>query len=80
MRDALRALRSAGASVAHSEPALETRPAASEPPRLQRAEPLEGNEVHVRRVDGEPTVGVAAFLDGIQESRVLAHWPGGIPL
>ncbi len=80
VRDALRALRSAGASVAHSEPALETRPAASEPPRLQRAEPLEGNEVHVRRVDGEPTVGVAAFLDGIQESRVLAHWPGGIPL
>jgi len=80
VRDALRALRNAGASIAQSEPALETRPAASEPPRLQRAEPLEGDAVRVRRVEGEPAVGVAAFLDGIQESRVLAHWPGGIPL
>ena len=80
MRDALRALRSAGASVAQPEQALETRPVPSEPPRLQRAEPLEGGEVRVRRVEGEPVVGVAAFLDGIQESHVLAHWPGGIPL
>lgn len=53
---------------------------AAEPPRLQRAEPLEGTEVRVRRVEGEPVVGVAAFLDGIQESRVLAHWAGGVPL
>jgi hypothetical protein len=80
VRDALRALRNAGAAVAQSGQSLETRPVATEPPRLQRAEPLEGSEVRVRRVEGMPTVGIAAFLDGIQESRVLAHWPGGIPL
>lgn len=80
MRSVRRVLRTAGAAVAPSAPALETRPVVAEPPRLQRAEPLEGGEVRVRRVDGDPVVGVAAFLDGIQESRVLAHWPGGIPL
>ena len=80
MREALRALRHAGAVVAAAEPALELRPAAPEPPRLQRAEPLEGGAVRARRVEGEPVAGIAAFLDGIQESRVLAHWPGGVPL
>lgn len=80
MRDALRAVRRAGAGLAASEPPLELRPVAPEPPRLQRAEPLEGNAVRVRRVPGDAVVGIAAFLDGIQESRVIAHWPGGIPL
>lgn len=80
MRDALRAVRQAGAAVAVVESPLELRPVAPEPPRLQRAEPLEGDAVRVRRVPGEPTVGMAAFLDGIQESRVIAHWPGGVPL
>lgn len=80
MRDALRALRQAGAAMAGHESPLELRPAAPEPPRLQRAQPLEGDAVRARRVPGEPEVGVAAFLDGIQESRVLAHWPGGVPV
>lgn len=80
MRDALRAVRQAGAAVSASEPPLELRPVAPEPPRLQRAEPLEGDAVRARRVPGDPVVGIAAFLDGIQESRVIAHWPGGIPL
>ncbi|MHB1097037.1 MAG: hypothetical protein ACYC3F_12775 [Gemmatimonadaceae bacterium] len=80
MRDALRAVRRAGGAVSASEPPLEMRPVAPEPPRLQRAEPLEGDAVRVRRVPGDPVVGIAAFLDGIQESRVIAHWPGGIPL
>ena len=80
VRDALRALRHAGAALAQPASTLETRPQAAEPPRLQRAEPVEGTEVRVRRIAGEPLVGIAAFLDGTQESRVLAHWPGGIPL
>lgn len=80
VRAAVRALRHAGAALAAAEPALELRPVAADPPRLQRAEPLEGDAVRVRTVPGEPVVGVAAFLDGIQESRVLAHWPGGTPL
>jgi hypothetical protein len=53
---------------------------AVDPPRLQRAEALEGDAVLAQRVAGEPVVGVAAFLDGIQESRVLAHWADGVPL
>jgi hypothetical protein len=73
-------VRQAGGAVSAGEPPLELRPVAPEPPRLQRAEPLEGDAVRVRRVLGEPAVGIAAFLDGIQESRVIAHWPGGIPL
>lgn len=32
-----------------------------------------------RKVPGEPVVGIAAFLDGIQRSRVLAHH-AGLPL
>jgi hypothetical protein len=80
VRDALRALRHAGAALAASETALELRPSAPEPPRLQRAQPAEGDAMRVRRVEGEPAAGFVAFLDGIQESRVLAHWPGGIPL
>lgn len=80
VRDARRALRLAGAMPAAPGPALELRPEAPEPPRLQRAEPLEGATMATRSVDGAPVVGVAAFLDGIQESRVLAHWRGGIPV
>lgn len=80
MREALRALRTAGAAMAANESALELRPATPEPPRLQHAEPSEGAEIGVRRVGDEPVVGFAAFLDGIQESRVLAHWTGGVPL
>jgi hypothetical protein len=59
---------------------LELRPGTAEPPRLQRAEPLEGTTIEVHAVGGEPSAGFAAFLDGIQESRVLAHWPGGVPI
>jgi hypothetical protein len=80
VREALRALRTAGATLAATEPALELRPAPSDPPRLQQADACEGVEVRARAVPGEPVVGVAAFLDGIQESRVLGQWPGGVPL
>ena len=79
VRDALRALRHAGAALAAPSPALETQTPAPEPPRLQRAKPFEGDVVRVMRVDGEPLAGIAAFLDGIQQSRVLAHGSGGVP-
>lgn len=80
VRDARRALRLAGALPAAPTPALELRPEASEPPRVQRAEPLEGEAIGVRAVVGDPVVGISAFLDGIQESLVLAHWRGGVPI
>ena len=82
VRDALRALRAlrhAGTALAASSPSLETQTPVPEPPRLQRAEPFEGAAVRVVRVDGEPLAEIAAFLDGIQQSRVLAHGAGGVP-
>lgn len=52
---------------------------AEAPPRLEAATAVEGATMLVRRVPGEPVVGIAAFLDGIQRSRVLAHH-AGVPL
>ena len=46
------------------------------PPRVESATPVEGSAMQVRRVPGEPTVGVAAFLDGIQRSQLRAHLNG----
>lgn len=77
---ALRALRAAGAAIAAASPALEVQRDAPDPPRLQRAEPLEGDAVRARPITGDPVAGIAAFLDGIQESSVIAHWPGGLPI
>lgn len=53
--------------------------APADPPRLVRAAPLEDDTLRRRALDGAPTVGFAAFLDGIQVSRVLAH-DDGIPI
>jgi hypothetical protein len=80
VRGALRALRAVGAGAAADEPTLESRPVAAEPPRLQRAEPIGAGPFVACGVDGDPVVGISGFLDGIQESRVLAHWPGGVPV
>ena len=49
-------------------------------PRLISATILEDRELRAHRVEGQPVVGFAAFLDGTQDTRVLAHTPGGIPL
>ncbi|MGH7662974.1 MAG: hypothetical protein ACRENI_01555 [Gemmatimonadaceae bacterium] len=42
------------------------------------AEPIEGTILRPHRIPGEPETGFAAFLDGVQRSRVL-HYLGGIP-
>lgn len=44
-----------------------------EPPRLARAAVLEGKTIERIPVAGEPEVGFASFLDGIQASRVLLY-------
>ncbi len=84
VRAALRALRESGAhasTAAASAAPLESRRAQDSPPRLEAATPIEGDRLGVRRVTGEPVVGFAAFLDGIQRSRVLAHvGPTGVPV
>lgn len=55
---------------------LEAQREVEAPPRVESATPVEGEAMRVRRVPGEPTVGVAAFLDGIQRSHVRAHLNG----
>lgn len=47
-----------------------------EPPRLQRAECMEGRTLRAIRVAGDPEVRFAAFLDGIQRVRIVSHWRG----
>lgn len=55
-------------------PSLESqRLAPADPPRIARAAPIEGTSITRRAVPGEPEVAFAAFLDGIQVSRVVLH-------
>ncbi len=58
---------------------LETFPRGDEPPRLRGATPLESDIVASRSITGDPTAGIAAFLDGIQRSHVVAH-AGHVPV
>jgi hypothetical protein len=50
-----------------------------EPPRLISASLLEGNKLRTYRVLGDPRPRFAAFLDGMQTSRAIAHVEG-IPI
>ena len=61
-------------------PVLERLLLDADPPRLEEATAIEGAALAARRPEGEPVAGFAAFLDGIQASRVLAHWEGGVPV
>ncbi len=79
LRSALRALRDCGLGIQAEGPSLEAQRTAEEPARIERATPLEGAAIAARRVPGAPAVGFAAFLDGIQHSRVVAHH-GLVPL
>jgi hypothetical protein len=67
---------SEGAEPASLESA---RLAPADPPRLASAEVLEDDRLSRHVVDGDPVAGFAAFLDGVQVSRVLAH-DDGIPV
>jgi hypothetical protein len=51
----------------------------AEPPHLLDAEVIEDATVRSRAVPGSPEPGFAAFLDGAQESQVLA-WVGAAPI
>ena len=66
-------------AMADAGPPLEAMRAASEPPRLVAAPVIEGHALRGRRVDGDPTVGFAAFLDGTQRTHVLGYHDG-LPL
>ena len=60
-------------------PPLEAMRSAPEPPRLVAAPPIEGHAMRGRRVEGGPTVGFGAFLDGTQRTHVLGYHDG-LPL
>jgi hypothetical protein len=57
-------------------PTLEMVAARADTPRLVAPEVVEGAAMARRLVAGAPEVGFAAFLDGSQESRVLAYIAG----
>ena len=59
---------------------LEHGPTGVEPPRTLGARVLEGTTLRPHRIPGEPSGAFAAFLDGIQRSRVVAYLPGGVPV
>jgi hypothetical protein len=88
VRDVLRVLRSIDAGAAGSRSVtqvtngalLERVRADGDPPRLEPATVIEGDSLEARRPGGGPVVGFAAFLDGIQASRVVAHWAHGVPM
>ena len=85
--DVLRALRAAPGAPAGGwrlepagAPSLERLALEMEPPRTEAAVPIEGETLAVRALDPTPLVGIAAFLDGIQSTRVLQYLPGGVPV
>lgn len=79
VRATLRALRDSGVAPSGAAAPLEVQPRGDEPPRLEAAVPIEGERIAVRTIPEPPVAGVAAFLDGIQRSQVVAH-VDGVPL
>jgi hypothetical protein len=67
-----------GAGVdAESGPPLEAlHIMAGDPPRLRDAPVIEGHAMRAWRVDGLPTAGFGAFLDGTQASRPIGYCDG----
>ena len=62
------------------EASLELTTPSTQPARLISATIVEGGELRARRVAGAPVAGFAAFLDGVQKSRVAAYLHGGVPI
>lgn len=75
-RDVLSALRDSGAVARAGGLPLEAQREVEAPPRVEVATPVEGAAMEVRPVAGDPVVGIAAFLDGVQRSHVRAHLQG----
>ena len=62
------------------EATLEVLAQPAEPARLISTVIIEGGAMRARRVDGDPVVGFAAFLDGTQASRVVRYTTAGVPI
>jgi len=79
LREALRLFQHETAALRDPGPSLETTATPPEPPRVVESDVIESTTVRAHRIDEPPTVGFAAFLDGVQESRIV-HYADGIPL
>jgi hypothetical protein len=66
-------------SVAGDAPPLEVTSQSADLPRLIDAEVVEGGPMRRIRIEGAPTVGFTAFLDGTQSSRI-AWFVDGVPI
>jgi hypothetical protein len=62
------------------EPPLEFVAEAAEPPKMAQATVVEGRDLRAIAVSSPPTVAIAAFLDGRQESAVKMYRAGGVPI
>ena len=51
----------------------------NEAPRIAPAQCIEGQRLRAHRIDGEPEVRFAGFLDGIQRARIACH-RRGVPI
>lgn len=75
----VRAALGAGARIEDASASLEQLQRPSEPARTARVRPLEGTSFSARPVRGRPEPAFAAFLDGVQQSRVL-DYANGAPI
>ena len=78
-RDALRLFQHDTAPLRDPGPSLETTATPPEPPRVVSSDVIESTTVRAIRIADPPMVGFDAFLDGVQESRVV-HYCDGIPI
>jgi len=62
--------------LAATDASLEVTSSSTEPPRLMEAPVVEGDTLRAISISGGPDVGFAAFLDGVQRSRVLGYHAG----
>lgn len=75
----VRAALGAGARIEDASASLEQLQRPSEPARTARVRPLEGTSFAPRPIRGRPEPAFAAFLDGVQQSRVV-HYAGAAPI
>jgi hypothetical protein len=83
----LRALRTSGNRVLTRDlvtqvtgERLEFSPIDGDPPRLEAAATIDGAPLRAQEITGDPVAGFAAFLDGIQDSRVIGYIGSGVPM
>ncbi len=78
-RDALRLFQNDAAPLRDPGPSLETTATPPEPPRVVSSDVIESTTVRAVRIVDPAVVGFDAFLDGVQESRVV-YYCDGVPI